>query len=146
MFTNEMERMRKMQKMPLLDEKRYLSPEPAKELTEDDVDGWKIRINNLSTRLEEMRRWSMDLKLLRAHGPNSWKLYAEQMESLLQSKNNILADVERKIFTTNRKRKIEQESARLVINNLTEKWQKLVKTNNEIETACKVLELRIKNL
>ncbi|MES1918991.1 hypothetical protein MHBO_000871 [Bonamia ostreae] len=139
-LNSEMKRIEKRQKLNGINDKIYQNKPP----TGNSLKQWKNSLNNLGARIEEIEKQFEHLELLKKFGPNLWKNHAEKMEMELDSLKSHEKNVDFEISKINRKRKTEQESAQTALSSLSERWWKLVRKNNEIETACKVLEMRIK--
>lgn len=130
-------------KMPPIDKTRYDIHSSA---VPETLASTQAAIVNLKARSEELNKSFVDLELLKEFGANAWLRHAEFCEAMDMARRvERLAAVEAQITEINICRKKEQESVRDEIERLEEKWWKMVRKNNEIETACKVLEIKIED-
>ena len=160
LMRTEFERLSSRQSMDTLSMKRYELPTPPPgKMT--DVQAWSevrqlfflrlIRyldinmivlqcVDNSQAQLEHQRTRIMNLDLMLDYGGESWKVYNEVLQDMLNKTQAQLAEVKKNIQETNWARKNQQTQVGERLKQLESNWVGLVSKNYEIEQAVLNME------
>ena len=120
--------------MDTLSMKRYELPTPPPgKMT--DVQAWSECVENSEAQLEHQRTRIMNLDLMLDYGGESWKVYNEVLQDMLNKTQSQLADVKKNIQEINWSRKNQQTQVGERLKQLEGNWVGLVSKNYEIEQA-----------
>ena len=134
LMKTEFERLSNRQAMDTLSMKRYELPTPPPgKMT--DVQAWSECVENSEAQLEHQRTRIMNLDLMLDYGGESWKLYNEVLQDMLNKTQSQLADVKKNIQEINWSRKNQQTQVGERLKQLEGNWVGLVSKNYEIEQA-----------
>ncbi|OXA56640.1 pre-mRNA-splicing factor SPF27 [Folsomia candida] len=126
----------------VLSMKRYeLPPPPAGKLT--DLAAWSECVDNSSAQLfhQQVRLWNLELML--DYSCEGWKNYLEILTRMVGVAGGELAEIKKRIQSTNWSRKSTQLTTGEQLGQLESSWVSLVSKNYEIERACLQLESMI---
>ena len=134
LMKTEFERLSNRQAMDTLSMKRYELPTPPPgKMT--DVQAWSECVENSEAQLEHQRTRIMNLDLMLDYGGESWKVYNEVLQDMLNKTQSQLADVKKNIQEINWSRKNQQTQVGERLKQLEGNWVGLVSKNYEIEQA-----------
>ena len=134
LMKTEFERLSNRQAMDILSMKRYELPTPPPgKMT--DVQAWSECVDNSEAQLEHQRTRIMNLDLMLDYGGESWKVYNEVLQDMLNKTQSQLADVKKNIQEINWSRKNQQTQVGERLKQLEGNWVGLVSKNYEIEQA-----------
>lgn len=134
LMRTEFERLSNRQAMDTLSMKRYELPTPPPgKMT--DVQAWSECVDNSQAQLEHQRTRIMNLDLMLEYGGESWKIYNEVLQDMLNKTQSQLADVKKNIQEINWSRKNQQTQVGERLKQLESNWVGLVSKNYEIEQA-----------
>ena len=134
LMKTEFERLSNRQAMDTLSMKRYELPTPPPgKMT--DVQAWSECVDNSEAQLEHQRTRIMNLDLMLDYGGESWKVYNEVLQDMLNKTQSQLADVKKNIQEINWSRKNQQTQVGERLKQLEGNWVGLVSKNYEIEQA-----------
>jgi len=139
MMKKEYDRLGSRQPMDTLSMKRYELPlPPAGKMT--DVQAWTECVDNSLAQLEHQRTRILNLDLMLEYGGESWKVYNEVLQDLLNRVQSQLGDVKKEIQEVNWARKNQQTQVGDKLKQLETDWVGLVSKNYEIEQALLTME------
>ena len=139
LMRTEFERLSNRQAMDTLSMKRYELPTPPPgKMT--DVQAWSECVDNSQAQLEHQRTRIMNLDLMLDYGGESWKIYNEVLQDMLNKTQAQLADVKKNIQEINWSRKNQQTQVGDRLKQLESNWVGLVSKNYEIEQAVLNME------
>ena len=139
LMKTEFERLSNRQAMDTLSMKRYELPTPPPgKMT--DVQAWTECVDNSQAQLEHQRTRIMNLDLMLDYGGESWKVYNEVLQDMLNKTQAQLADVKKNIQEINWSRKNQQTQVGDRLKQLESNWVGLVSKNYEIEQAVLNME------
>ena len=134
LMKTEFERLSNRQAMDTLSMKRDELPTPPPgKMT--DVQAWSECVENSEAQLEHQRTRIMNLDLMLDYGGESWKVYNEVLQDMLNKTQSQLADVKKNIQEINWSRKNQQTQVGERLKQLEGNWVGLVSKNYEIEQA-----------
>ena len=137
---NEFERLSARQPMELLSMRRYELPTPPSG-QRNDITAWEECVKNSQAQLQHQEVRIENLELMQEHGCNAWKVYNDQLVTMLQDAQKKLQDIKKKIQEVNWERKTKQMQAGEKLRDLEANWVNLVSKNYEIEEA--ILKLKM---
>ena len=139
LMKTEFDRLSNRQAMDTLSMKRYELPTPPPgKMT--DVVAWTECVDNSQAQLEHQRTRIMNLDLMLDYGGESWKIYNEVLQDMLNKTQAQLADVKKNIQEINWSRKNQQTQVGDRLKQLESNWVGLVSKNYEIEQAVLNME------
>jgi len=145
LIKKEFDRLAARQPMDTLSMKRYELPTPpGGKMT--DVQAWTECVDNSMAQLEHQRTRILNLELMLEYGGESWKIYNEVLQDLLNKVQSQLQDVKKEIQEVNWARKNQQSQVGDKLKNLESDWVGLVSKNYEIEQALINMEYEYKLL
>ena len=97
-------------------------------------------VDNSQAQLEHQRTRIMNLDLMLDYGGESWKVYNEVLQDMLNKTQAQLAEVKKNIQETNWARKNQQTQVGERLKQLESNWVGLVSKNYEIEQAVLNME------
>ena len=97
-------------------------------------------VDNSQAQLEHQRTRIMNLDLMLDYGGESWKIYNEVLQDMLNKTQAQLADVKKTIQEINWSRKNQQTQVGDRLKQLESNWVGLVSKNYEIEQAVLNME------
>ena len=97
-------------------------------------------VDNSQAQLEHQRTRIMNLDLMLDYGGESWKVYNEVLQEMLNKTQAQLAEVKKNIQETNWARKNQQTQVGERLKQLETNWVGLVSKNYEIEQAVLNME------
>ena len=97
-------------------------------------------VDNSQAQLEHQRTRIMNLDLMLDYGGESWKVYNEVLQEMLNKTQAQLAEVKKNIQETNWARKNQQTQVGERLKQLESNWVGLVSKNYEIEQAVLNME------
>merc|ERR1719462_483263 len=107
LMKKEFDRLASRQPMDTLSMKRYELPTPpAGKMT--DVQAWTECVDNSTAQLEHQRTRILNLELMLEYGGQSWKIYNDVLQELLNRVQSQLNDVKKEIQEVNWARKNQQ--------------------------------------
>ncbi|KAI7901998.1 Pre-mRNA-splicing factor SPF27 [Cokeromyces recurvatus] len=136
-------RIQKKETLDVLDTKRYELQGPK---DENDLEGWKIAVNNTKSQLESQAGSMFNLELLQKYGANAWRVHNYQLEADLAAIKKRTEELRQKILEINRERKSEQTEAAASLSSLENKWSDLITQNLQVSIACSALENEVQEL
>merc|ERR1712029_161105 len=101
---------------------------------------WTECVDNSQAQLEHQRTRIMNLDLMLDYGGESWKVYNEVLQDMLNKTQAQLADVKKNIQEINWSRKNQQTQVGDRLKQLESNWVGLVSKNYEIEQAVLNME------
>jgi len=142
LLRQEMKRVANKEPLRAIDTTRYELQPPAQN-KQNDINAWKVAIQNCQTQLQHQYLRLENLELLQAYGANAWRKYNSDLEGLSKIFAKTQKKIQKKINDVNADRKEEQTAGGITIRSLESKWISLVHKNHEIENACLALEQEI---
>jgi len=139
LMKKEYDRLASRQPMDTLSMKRYELPTPpAGKMT--DLQAWTECVDNSTAQLEHQRTRILNLELMLEYGGQSWKIYNDVLQDLLNRVQSQLNDVKKEIQEVNWARKNQQTQVGDKLKQLESDWVGLVSKNYEIEQAILNME------
>jgi len=139
LMKKEYDRLAARQPMDTLSMKRYELPTPpAGKMT--DFQAWSECVDNSMAQLEHQRTRILNLELMLEYGGESWKIYNDVLQDLLNRVQAQLGDVKKEIQEVNWARKNQQTQVGDKLKQLESDWVGLVSKNYEIEQALLNME------
>jgi len=139
LMKKEYDRLASRQPMDTLSMKRYELPTPpAGKMT--DFQAWTECVDNSTAQLEHQRTRILNLELMLEYGGQSWKIYNDVLQELLNRVQSQLNDVKKEIQEVNWARKNQQTQVGDKLKQLESDWVGLVSKNYEIEQAILNME------
>ncbi|XP_023330381.1 pre-mRNA-splicing factor SPF27 [Eurytemora carolleeae] len=139
LMKKEFDRLAARQPMDTLSMKRYELPTPpAGKMT--DVQAWTECVDNSMAQLEHQRTRILNLDLMLEYGGESWKIYNDVLQDLLNKVQTQLGEVKKEIQEVNWSRKNQQTQVGDKLKQLESDWVGLVSKNYEIEQALLTME------
>ncbi|KAI9138896.1 Pre-mRNA-splicing factor SPF27 [Paraphysoderma sedebokerense] len=128
--------------MEKLDLTRY-NLEPPKEST---LESWKRAYDNSLAQLESQKNRIMNLELLQKYGSNAWLYRNYQLEKLLALVQKNIDEAKEAVLEVNKKRKMDQLQTQSTLFTLSTRYNELLSSVVQVETACAGLEAEIEVL
>ena len=127
------------QPMPKLDVARYALETPSG-AQQNDPAAWKCAMQNAQAQLGHQANRLVNLELLAQHGAPLWRAHLNWLDAAVAQCAAAVAEEDAEIEVLNRKRKSEQLTAGLRLQQLEAQWVTTTKKNLEIESQCLRLE------
>ncbi|KAK9806831.1 hypothetical protein WJX72_004086 [[Myrmecia] bisecta] len=142
---HEYNRVKAGQPMAALDTTRYrLDPPPL--ARRNDVAAWKQALDNAHSQLEHQYNRLLNLELLNKYGPNAWRAHNDYLEAGNKRVEEEVAATKQATEELNRTRKMQQGGAGQQLAALEASWAALVRKNQDIDLACRLVEAEIEQL
>eukprot|EP00455_Lapot_gusevi_P033903 TRINITY_DN3720_c0_g1_i3.p1 TRINITY_DN3720_c0_g1~~TRINITY_DN3720_c0_g1_i3.p1 ORF type:complete len:240 (-),score=33.19 TRINITY_DN3720_c0_g1_i3:73-735(-) len=136
---SEYERIMQGRPQTSIDMSHHKVEEPSGD-RKDDLAAWKQTVRNAHIQIEYKAIQGDALEALKQSSAEDWKSGNLELEGSLKQLEQFLQKYKADIDAVNRKRKIDQTSNAPTLVSLERQWHELVQKNNEIETACYMLE------